>query len=75
MSDKIDSRIPLSNRQGIVLSYIKKQLKENLKSPTIQEVADYLGVSKSTACQHIIYLHKKGYITRYFYKTRGIIVV
>lgn len=56
--------LPPTARQLDVLDYIKEFTAHNRVSPTIQEIADHLGVSKVSAWEHVGAMIKKGMIVK-----------
>ena len=63
----------LTKRQKEILDFIKFYTKKNDYSPTIEEIADHLGVSSvSTVHEHLENLKKKGYLRRQENQPRGI---
>jgi len=57
-------RILLSPRQRAALDWIKQFIAEKGVSPTLQEVADGLGVSKITVYEYVNQMEKKGWVSR-----------
>lgn len=62
-----------TQKQKIVLDYIGDFIKENGYSPTLQNIAEYMGVnSLSTVSGHVSHLVKKGWIKRGKWKNNSI---
>lgn len=62
----------LTPKQLRVLDYIREQRESNGFSPTMQEIADHLGVSKVTVFEHIEALIAKGALVRDPNKARSL---
>lgn len=63
----------LTQRQQEVLTVISQFIKENGESPTVNELAELLGVSSlRTVTQYLESLEKKGLISRTRYQSRNI---
>jgi repressor LexA len=67
--------IPLTDRQREVLVVIEKYISEHGYSPTMQELADTLGVYLKCAYDHIRALERKGWITKIDKKPRTIVIL
>src|SRR6266704_761855 len=66
----------LTSKQKRVLEYISSFLDENKVSPTILQLAKFLGVSSlRTVTQYLESLEKKGFIVRSHHQARGIRLV
>lgn len=65
----------LTPRQSEVASAIRDYLYLNGYSPTLQEIADQLGVRKVAIFEHVNQLEKKGVVIRDPYKCRSIKMV
>jgi SOS-response transcriptional repressor LexA len=52
----------LTARQAEALQYVKQFLTERSYSPSFQDIADGMGVCKSTAREYALALWKKGFI-------------
>lgn len=63
---------PLTGKQKQVFDFIASFVQENGFSPTLQEIADYLGKNISTAQHHVDELIKRGYLKKNSNKARGI---
>lgn len=66
------TRRPLGPMQQTVLSVIREYMEREKAPPTMQEIADILGLSKTTIFDHLGTLEKKGWITRDRLMTRSI---
>ncbi|TSC87299.1 MAG: repressor LexA [Microgenomates group bacterium Gr01-1014_16] len=55
---------PITPKQKIVFEFIKSFSKKNGFAPSLQEIADYLNKSLSTAQHFVAELHKKGYLQK-----------
>jgi len=62
----------LTPRQLAILRYIRDYKRSHGYSPTMQEVADQLGVTKVTVFEHVGALVKKGLLRRLPYKARSL---
>jgi repressor LexA len=62
----------LTPRQLEILTFIRDQRRELGYSPTMQEVADHLGVCKVTVFEHVGALEEKGFVTRAKHKARSL---
>lgn len=70
------SPVTLYKRQRQILDYISQYIQLNGTSPTLQEIADAMGLSSlATVHEHLQALVKKGVIKRYEGAVRGIEVV
>ena len=70
------SPVTLYKRQRQILDYISQYIQLNGTSPTLQEIADAMGLSSlATVHEHLQALSKKGVIKRYEGAVRGIEVV
>jgi len=68
--------VTLYKRQKQILDYISQYIQKNGFSPTLQEIADALGVSSlATVHEHLTTMAKKGVIKRYEGAVRGIEIV
>ena len=68
--------VTLYKRQKQILDYISQYIQKNGFSPTLQEIADALGVSSlATVHEHLTTMVKKGVIKRYEGAVRGIEIV
>jgi len=68
----MDERIPLSKTQTEVMDFIYKFQKEKGYAPTIQEIAEERGTTRTTNYDLIIRLADKGYLKKYISYPRGI---
>jgi repressor LexA len=62
----------LTPRQLEILTLIRDGRRSDGYSPTLQEIADELGISKITVFEHVEALHKKGLVTRRSNKARSL---
>ena len=69
---KAQSDRRLTPRQMQILTYIRDFQKQNGYSPTMQELADHLGVSKVTVFEHVETLLAKNLLRRAPYKARSL---
>jgi repressor LexA len=68
--------VTLYKRQKQILDYISQYIQKNGFSPTLQEIADALGVSSlATVHEHLATMVKKGVIRRFEGAVRGIEIV
>ncbi len=65
-------RTPGTPRQAEILTYVRSYQSRNGYSPTLQEIGDYLGISKVTVFEHLTALEKRGLIQRGRYKSRSV---
>jgi len=66
----------LYRRQRQILDFVKQYIQKNGCSPTLQEIADAIGVSSlATVHEHLQTMSKKGVIKRFEGSVRGIDVV
>jgi SOS-response transcriptional repressor LexA len=65
----------LTQKQSATLDTIKAYIVAHDKSPTLQEIADLMGVSKVTIFEHVTELERKGYIRRDKHAYRNIEVI
>ncbi|MCP6720266.1 MAG: transcriptional repressor LexA [Patescibacteria group bacterium] len=62
----------LTKRQKQILDFIKKYSKKNSYSPSMEEIAEHLGVSSvATVHEHLENLKKKGYLDRQEHQPRS----
>src|SRR3989344_4372557 len=67
------SPITLYKRQREIIDYISQYIQKNSTSPTLQEIADAMGLSSlATVHEHLQTLAKKGVIKRFDGLVRGI---
>lgn len=70
------SPVTLYKRQKQILDFISQYIQKNGTSPTLQEIADAMGLSSlSTVHEHLETLDKKGVIRRFEGAVRGIEVI
>ena len=63
---------PLTEKQKQALDFINSFVREKGYSPSLKEIAKYLGKNLSTAQYYVNELEKKGYLTKNANKARGI---
>jgi repressor LexA len=56
--------LPLTRRQQDILAFFEHYVREHAISPTLEEIADSMGVNKVTIFGHVAELERKGYLTR-----------
>jgi len=66
---------PLTDKQELVYSFIKSELKESGFPPTVREIATQFSVSGAAALDRLISIEKKGYIHREPGKPRAIKII
>ena len=65
--------IDLSDKQQRVLEYIRKEVQESSRPPTIREIGEEFGISSTNGVRYILgVLQKKGYLSRQPLLSRGI---
>ncbi|MCK6456280.1 MAG: transcriptional repressor LexA [Phycisphaerae bacterium] len=64
-------RGPSTPRQAEILTYVRDYQKRTGYSPTLQEIGDYLGISKVTVFEHLTALEKRGLVRRGRHKARS----
>jgi len=70
------SPVTLYKRQKQVLDFISQFIQKNSTSPTLQEIANAMGLSSlSTVHEHLSALEKKGFVKRYEGSVRGIEII
>jgi repressor LexA len=62
----------LTPRQLEILTLVRDGRRNDGYSPTLQEIADELGISKITVFEHVEALHKKGLLSRRSNKARSL---
>ena len=62
----------LTRRQHEIIEFIREYVQDNDYAPTMQEIADHLGVSRPTVFEHIEALQAKGALHREALKSRAI---
>jgi len=65
----------LTPRQLEIVKFIRTYVAEHEYAPTMQEIADHLGVSRPTVFEHIEALEARGAITRHRTRSRSIELV
>lgn len=73
VDDLVRDRMVTPSQVG-VLRFILKYRRAKSCSPTLQEIADALGVSKVTAYEHVGALTRKGVLRRQRHKARAMAV-
>ena len=71
-SQRAHERRTLTPRQLAILQFIRDYRRSHAYSPTMQEIADELGVTKVTVFEHVGVLIKKGLLRRLPYKARSL---
>lgn len=66
---------PLTGKQKKTLDFINSFLREKGFSPSLHEIAKYLGKNLSTAQYYVNELEEKGYLTKNANKARGISLI
>ncbi len=64
----------LTEKQQMVLQYIREKIAESGFPPTIREIGDRFGITVKGAYDHIKAIEKKGYIKTFQNKSRAIVV-
>ncbi len=62
----------LTPKQKQILEYIKKCLKKNKYSPSLEEIGKHFKLAKSTVHEHVETLKEKGYLNKTDYQARAI---
>ena len=63
----------LTNRQRVILEFIRDRIREHGNSPTIREIGGHFGISSTNGVrQHITALIKKGYLKKQALISRGL---
>lgn len=62
----------MTPRQLEILTYVRDTRRNSGYSPTLQEIADELGISKITVFEHVEVLARKGMLRRRSYKARSL---
>lgn len=62
----------LTPKQNQILEYIKKCLKKNKYSPSLEEIGKHFKLVKSTVHEHVEALKEKGYLNKTDYQARTI---
>lgn len=72
----MEKRQPLTNKQQVVLDFIKSHIENTGSSPSVREICTAADIrSTSTVHLHLKNLEKKGYIHRQNFKNRSIELV
>ncbi|MFO0972806.1 MAG: transcriptional repressor LexA [Phycisphaerae bacterium] len=66
------NKTPGTPRQAEILSFIRGYQEKHGYSPTLQEIGDYLGISKVTVFEHLTALEERGLIQRNRHKARSL---
>jgi|SRR5215470_2778385 len=66
------NRTPRTPRQAEILTYVRDYQERFGYSPTLQEIGDYLGISKVTVFEHLTALEKRGLVHRGKHKARSL---
>ena len=78
-SESVPGRAPeppmLTEKQLCVLRYFRDYRRERGISPTLEEAAEHLGVSKITVYEHLNQLVKKGAVHRDKAKARAVAIL
>jgi len=64
----------LTQRQGEILRFIIRYIRENERPPTIRDIADNFGFTVKGAYDHLLALERKGWIERQGRHSRGITI-
>lgn len=71
-----DARKPLSQRQELLLGFVKGYVAKHGYAPTVREIADALEISSTNAVtDHLKALERKGYVKLTKGAARAIVVV
>ena len=62
----------LTPKQKQILEYLRKYLKKNGYSPSLQEIGKHFKLVKSTVHKHVKNLKEKGYLNKADYHARTI---
>jgi repressor LexA len=63
----------LSDKQQRVLDYIRRQVQDTSRPPTIREIGEEFGISSTNGVRYILgVLQRKGYLVRQAHLSRGI---
>lgn len=62
----------LTPKQKQILDYLKKYLKKNQYSPSLEEIGEHFKLAKSTVHKHIKNLKERGYLNKTDYQARAI---
>lgn len=65
-------KTPGTPRQAEILNYVRNYSEKHGYSPTLQEIGDYLGISKVTVFEHLDALEQRGLIQRSRHKARSL---
>ena len=68
----VEGHLPATKRQTVVLAFIQKCIARTGLMPTLQEIADGVGLSSlATVHKHLESLHRRGLLRREYNRTRG----
>lgn len=65
----------LTDKQQIILNYIREKISESGFPPTVREIGDRFGITVKGAYDHLKAIEKKGYIKTEQNKSRAIVVL
>jgi DNA-binding MarR family transcriptional regulator len=66
---------PITARQAVVLHALITLTARDGITPTLDELGRELGMTAPSVRQHLIALEQKGFIRRFFNKSRGVVVL
>jgi len=69
-----DTVVRLTPKQLRILTLIRDYQRKNGYSPTMQELADALSVTKVTVFEHVVGLEKKGLLRRAKHRARSLVL-
>jgi hypothetical protein len=73
LPESVDTRLAMTQRQGLVLDFVAKHIDEMGNPPTTREIARALGINSTNGViDHLRLLERKGYIRRSSFKSRSI---
>jgi len=65
----------LTDKQQIILNYIREKINESGFPPTVREIGDRFGITVKGAYDHLKVIEKKGYIKTEQNKSRAIVIL
>jgi repressor LexA len=65
----------LTDKQQIILNYIREKINESGFPPTVREIGDRFGITVKGAYDHLKAIEKKGHIKTEQNKSRAIVVL
>ena len=65
----------LTDKQQIILNYIREKINESGFPPTVREIGDRFGITVKGAYDHLKAIEKKGYIKTEQNKSRAIVIL